>query len=171
MLAGDNQDLVLHIYAAGSQIDATILQQTGTEIAATSEDQIINAETDDPEYNGSQYDTGNYTGDASGGDSGIAFGASATGTASMPQSTSFATKVSAPATTSQVAIPASSSAPVVIANVVMNSGTFNYFGCELDSSTSRTLSSLSWVGTGLTVERCASYCAKYQYMGVEFGSE
>ena len=176
LYAGDEQELVLHIYAAGSQIDATITKQSGTEIAATSEDQIDDAELDDPDYNGSDGDDGDDTGDDSDDDSednddddsGFAVGGLGTGTASAP---GFSTKTSAAATMSHVATPASSSAPAASPTTVMTSGTFNYLGCELDSSTSRTLSSLSWAGTGLTVERCASYCATYQYMGVEFGSE
>ncbi|KAL9066081.1 MAG: hypothetical protein Q9161_007806 [Pseudevernia consocians] len=167
-LAGDDQELVLHIYAAGSEIDATITKQSGNEIAATSEDQIDDAELDDPDYNGSDGDDGDDSGDDSDDDSGFAVGGLGTGTASAP---GFSTKTSAPATMSHVATPASSSAPAASPTAVMTSGTFNYLGCELDSSTSRTLSSLSWAGTGLTVERCASYCATYQYMGVEFGSE
>lgn len=133
--------------------------QTGTEIAATSQDQIDNAEMDDPIYNGI---ADNSTGYGLGNGSGIDVGGPGTGTASASQSAA-----------SQVAISASSSssAAAAAANVVMSSGTFKYVGCQLDSSTSRTLSSLSWTGTGLTVERCASYCAKYQYMGVEFGSQ
>lgn len=184
-LAGDNQDLVLHVYAAGSQIDATIAKQTGTEIAATSEDQIEDAELDDPDYDGSEDDsdgsddngdddsvddsgddTGDDTSNDTDGDTGddtsdngaTALGGSGTGTASVPESTGFSAK-------------ASSVAPVASARAVTSSGTFKYIGCQLDSSTSRTLSSLSWAGTELTVERCAAYCAGYQYMGVEFGSE
>lgn len=193
-LAGDNQDLVIHVYAAGSQIDATINKQTSTEIAATSEDQIDDAELDDPDYD-DDGDYDDYDGDDDGDDGDDGFGddtgvasgtgtatgagivSTGTGTASAAKSTGLVTKISStPVSTSPVAVsssspPLSSSSAAASANVVMSSGTFNYIGCELDSSTSRTLSSLSWAGTGLTVERCASYCAAYQYMGVEFGAE
>ncbi|CAF9939248.1 hypothetical protein IMSHALPRED_001269 [Imshaugia aleurites] len=192
-LAGDDQDLVLHVYAAGSQIDATINKQTSTEIAATSEDEIDDAEEDDPEYDGEDDgsdddddddDGDDFAGDDDGdsddddgsddSDSGIAVGDSGAGSTTASHSkvssaaTASASQVSSPATTSQAAAVTSAAAS---AAVVESSGTFTYLGCQLDSFTARTLSSLSWTGTGLTVERCASYCSEYQYMGVEFGSQ
>ena len=191
--AGDDQDLVLHVYAAGSEIDATINKQTSTEIAATSEDEIDDAEEDDPEYDGEDDgsdddddddDGDDFAGDDDGdsddddgsddSDSGIAVGDSGAGSTTASHSkvssaaTASASQVSSPATTSQAAAVTSAAAS---AAVVESSGTFTYLGCQLDSSTARTLSSLSWTGTGLTVERCASYCSEYQYMGVEFGSQ
>ena len=167
LFAGDNQDLVLHIYAAGSQIDATINKQTSTEIAATSEDEIDDAEVDDPVYNGSDDGSDDDGSDDDGsddnGDSGIAVGGSGTGNTAVSHSSQ-----SSPATTFHATASATASASAAVVKVA---GTFNYLGCQLDSSTARTLSSLSWTGTGLTVERCAAYCNEYQYMGVEFGSQ
>lgn len=177
LFAGDNQDLVLHIYAAGSQIDATINKQTSTEIAATSEDEIDDAEVDDPVYNGSDDgsdddgidddgsddDGSDDDGSDDNGDSGIAVGGSGTGNTAVSHSSQ-----SSPATTFHATASATASASAAVVKVA---GTFNYLGCQLDSSTARTLSSLSWTGTGLTVERCAAYCNEYQYMGVEFGSQ
>ena len=114
---------------------------------------------DDPDYN-----------DFIGGDgSGIAVSSSGTGPIST--SPASATKILTATTLSQVATLASTAASAASAKAVPSAGTFNYLGCSMDSSTSRTLSSLSWAGTGLSVERCASYCAAYKYMGVEFGSE
>ncbi|KAL8712650.1 MAG: hypothetical protein Q9220_003181 [cf. Caloplaca sp. 1 TL-2023] len=48
---------------------------------------------------------------------------------------------------------------------------WNYLGCNLDVPSPRALSNLSWAGDGLTVERCAEYCAGLIYFGVEFGRE
>ena len=182
--AGDNEELVLHIYAAGSEIDSTITKQTSTEIAATSEDQIDQAEEDDPDYNDfidgdddgddgdddDDNDDGDDTGDASGDDGEDDSGAAVGGSGSGSVSTSRGSATTASALPN-VATPASSSAPSASATAVPSAGTFKYLGCSVDSSTSRTLSSLSWAGTGLSVERCASYCSAYVYMGVEFGSE
>ena len=47
--AGDMEALVLHIFATGSEIDSTLKQQTSTEIAVTSEEEVEEAELDDPE--------------------------------------------------------------------------------------------------------------------------
>ena len=161
-MVGDYYELVLHIYATGSQIDTTIKMQNKTDIAATSEDEVDAADADDPnpDDGGDDYDgaddgidalLGNSTTNATtnGADTGATTGGAANG----------ATNNGSPA-------PASSSA-----SVVKTSSTFNYIACEADSATSRTLSSLSWSGTNLTVERCAAYCTEYKYMGVEFGSQ
>ena len=177
-MVGDFYELVLHIYASGSQIDSTLKQQTKTEIAATSEDEVDAAAEDDPnpddggEGDGGDDDIdsllgslGNSTtndttnGATSGGTSGAANGAANGATNGAANG----------AASNGAAANGAASAPV--AAVVKTSGTFNYIACEADSSTSRTLSSLAWSGTGLTVERCAAYCSQYKYMGVEFGSQ
>ena len=164
VLAGDDQDLVLHIYAAGSEIDATINQQTKTQIAATSEEQIDTAEEDDPAFYGSGNDTDSDIGAVLGGlDNSTTNGTTDGATNSA---TNGATTSATSATNGATSAPVLSSA-----SVVKTSLTFNYVACESDSTTARTLSSLSWAGTGLTVERCAAYCAEYKYMGVEFGSQ
>ena len=167
MLAGDDEDLVLHIYAAGSQIDATINLQTKTQIAATSEDQINNAEADDPAFNGSGDVNGSNT-DAILGGLGDSTTNGTTNSTASGTTSGTANGISAPVSSFPAApVPSAAAA----ASVVKTSLTFNYIACEADSNTARTLSSLNWAGTGLTVQRCAAYCAKYKYMGVEFGSE
>ncbi len=160
---GDDQDLVLHMYAAGSQLDDIVKQQNKNAIAVTSEDEVDEAEMDDPDYDGDD----DIYGDAINGT------ASGTGTnaGGNAVTTSVAGLGSHVTSTPAAAAPVTSTPATAAAKVVSSSGSFKYVGCELDSSTSRTLSSLSWSGTGLTVERCAAYCAEYQYMGVEFGSE
>ena len=173
MYAGDNEDLVLHLYAAGSEIDDTIKQQTSTSIAATGEDEIDDAEIDDPLYNG----------DGDGGASNATTAANGATTAA-DSATTAANSVAAdlvgsgtptasvisrvPATT---AASVASQAPSVAPEIVQGPGTFDYFGCLLDSSDSRALTSKNWSGTGLTVQRCADFCSDYKYMGVEFGAE
>lgn len=47
---------------------------------------------------------------------------------------------------------------------------WSYLGCNYDTS-NRALKNLSWSGENLSVERCALYCRKYQYFGVEFGDQ
>ena len=154
--AGDNEALVLHLYATGSEIDKTMKQQTSTEIAATSEDAVEQAEVDDPVYQDlyggldSNFTNSNYT------DSNY--------TDTTSDSTSTDGQIQA--TTSNAA-----ALPVAAPQTVQKSGTFSYTGCEADNANSRTLSSKAWSGQNLTVERCADYCSGYQYMGVEFGSQ
>ena len=159
--AGDNEALVLHLYATGSEIDKTMKQQTSTEIAATSEDAVEQAEVDDPVYQdlydglGSNYTDGNYT-DGNYTDSNY--------TSTTNDSTSTDGQI-------QASTSNAPTVPVAAPQTVQKSGTFSYTGCEADSTNSRTLSSKAWSGQNLTVERCADYCSGYQYMGVEFGSQ
>ena len=154
--AGDNEALVLHLYATGSDIDKTMKQQTSTEIAATSEDAVEEAELDDPVYQDfndgldSNFTNSNYT------DSNY--------TSTTNDSTSTDGQI-------QASTSKAPTVPVAAPQTVQKSGTFSYTGCEADSTNSRTLSSKAWSGQNLTVERCADYCSGYQYMGVEFGSQ
>lgn len=185
VFVGDNEELVLHIYAAGSEIDSTISKQTSTEIAATSEDQVDQAEEDDPDYSDfidgddDDDDAGDDIGDGSGDDGEDSSGVPVGGSGSGSVSTKILTTSALPKVTTQALssaplappAPLASSAPLASATAVASAGTFKYLGCSMDNSAARTLSSLSWAGTGLSVERCASYCAAYVYMGVEFGSE
>ena len=123
--------------------------QSSTEIAATSEEEVEEAELDDPEYQDI--------------DDGIDDGSS----------NSTFTASNGTATDGQVQPSSSNTATVANAapQTVKTSGSFSYTGCEADNANSRTLSSLQWSGQNLTVERCADFCSGYQYMGVEFGSQ
>ena len=148
--AGDNEALILHLYATGSEIDRTLKQQTSTEIAATSEDTVEEAELDDPDYQDIDSDI----------DDGV----------------TNSTTAASNGTTADGQIQPSTSNTATVANAappqtVQKSGTFSYTGCDSDNPNSRTLSSKQWSGQNLTVERCADYCSGYQYMGVEFGSQ
>ena len=154
--AGDNEALVLHLYATGSEIDKTIKQQTSTEIAATNEDEVQEAELDDPVYQ-----------DIDGGiDDGADNSTIANSTSAAGSGTAADGQAQQPSTSNTAAVP--NAAPP---QTVQKSSTFSYTGCEVDNTNSRTLSSKQWSGQNLTVERCAAYCSQYQYMGVEFGSE
>ncbi|KAL8946355.1 MAG: hypothetical protein Q9222_007239 [Ikaeria aurantiellina] len=48
---------------------------------------------------------------------------------------------------------------------------WDYLGCNLDIPNPRALTNLSWAGDGLTIERCAEFCAGLIYFGVEAGQE
>ena len=171
-MLGDFYELVLHIYASGSQIDKTLKQQTKTEIAATSEDEVDAAAEDDPNPD----DGGEGDGGDGGDDSDIDGLLGSLGNSTSNDTTNGATSggtngASNSATNGATNGAANGAASAPVASVVKTSSTFNYIACEADSATSRTLSSLSWSGTNLTVERCAAYCSEYKYMGVEFGSQ
>ena len=168
VLAGDDQDLVLHIYAAGSQIDTTINQQTKTQIAATSEVQIDTAEEDDPAFSSGNVTDSDIDATLNGLGNGTTDGATNSSTNGATNGATNSATNGATNTATNSATNSGTSAP---ASVVQKSSTFNYVACESDSTTARTLSSLSWAGTELTVQRCAAYCAEYKYMGVEFGSQ
>ncbi|KAL8754372.1 MAG: hypothetical protein Q9199_004392 [Rusavskia elegans] len=45
-----------------------------------------------------------------------------------------------------------------------------YLGCNYGSASSTSIVQ-SWAGEGLSLARCAEYCADYQYFGVKAGSE
>ena len=166
LCAGDNEALVLHLYAPGSEIEKTIKAQTSVQIAATNEEEIEDAELDDPIYQDVADDFDDGSNSTTAGDGTTTDGTTANGT-TADGTTADGT------TTGGQAQPVSSNPPT-IANTpqtVPTSGTFSYTGCSVDSASSRTLSSVPWKGDGLTVQRCATYCSQYQYMGVEFGSE
>lgn len=140
-LAGDLLNLVLHIYATGSQIDKTVKQQNDTSYATTLEDDNFwDAIMDDTEYatNGSIDGStdGSFNGSFDGSTDGSFDGANFTA-----------------------------------AEVVQLPGNFKYFGCQHDRSNDRTLYSRSSSDDNLTVEACAQFCDTYLYMGVESGSE
>ena len=170
------EDLVLHLYATGSEIDKTVKQQTSSQIAATSEEEIEDAEVDDDGTGDAVYDdyvddgTGDSTSTGGDTDSGIDSGTGSGSGSGAGAGTGTVTGTGGQVTANP---QAPNIAPVTNAKpqIVQSSGTFGYFGCQLDNANSRTLSSLSWQGEGLTVQRCAAYCAAYQYMGVEFGSQ
>ena len=150
----------MHLFAAGSEIDKTINQQTTTQIAATSEDEINNAEIDDPAY-------------GAGGDG--FFGSSDPFNETYAGNSTIGDGVPASAAAVPAASAAAPAAPAVpvasLATVVGVYGSFKYLGCQVDTSVAPTLSSLAWSGTELTVQRCGDYCAAYQYMGLEQGSQ
>ena len=160
--AGDMEALVLHIYATGSEIDRTLKMQSSTEIAATSEEEVEEAELDDPEYQ----DIDDGIDDGSSNSTFTASNGTATDGQVQPSSSNTAANGQGQPSTSNTATVANA-AP----QTVKTSGSFSYTGCEADNANSRTLSSLQWSGQNLTVERCADFCSGYQYMGVEFGSQ
>ena len=161
--AGDNEALVLHLYAPGSEIEKTIKAQTSVQIAATNEEEIEDAELSDPVYQDFADDFGD----------GINNFTSSAGNDSTTTGDDGTSTTADGTTTGGEAQPVSSDPPNIqnVPQAVPSAGTFSYTGCSVDSASSRTLSSVPWKGDGLTVQRCATYCAQYQYMGVEFGSE
>ncbi|KAA8646619.1 uncharacterized protein ATNIH1004_008052 [Aspergillus tanneri] len=52
-----------------------------------------------------------------------------------------------------------------------NSSTFIYESCIADSVSPRMLTGAATTDTAMTVERCATFCAKYHWFGVEYGTE
>ena len=48
---------------------------------------------------------------------------------------------------------------------------WNYRGCWTDNVKDRTLIGKRFRGHGLNVERCAQFCADYQFFGVEYSDE
>lgn len=56
---------------------------------------------------------------------------------------------------------------------VQSAGLYVYFGCYADNTNGRALTGLvnPESGAGNTIEACATACAGYEYMGVEYGAE
>ncbi|KAK7958461.1 wsc domain-containing protein [Apiospora saccharicola] len=71
------------------------------------------------------------------------------------------------ATTSPTSTPTAPAGP----SVVQQAGTFAYSRCVTEATNGRALSGLSYYNDTLTVEMCASICAGYPMMGVEYGRE
>jgi hypothetical protein len=63
--------------------------------------------------------------------------------------------------------PSTQTAPVT----VPTAGTFANIGCYTDAASPRTLSDRSTSDDNMTVEKCASFCSGYQYMGTEYSKE
>lgn len=70
---------------------------------------------------------------------------------------SFTTTRSSKTVTGPVAVPTASS--------------FNYQGCYTEGTSARALSALSTASGDMTVEKCATFCSGYSYMGTEYSSE
>jgi len=53
-------------------------------------------------------------------------------------------------------------------------GNYTYQGCFNDSVATRVLTSAGLYGSNsnnMTLDKCATYCSKYAYFGVEYGQE
>lgn len=50
-------------------------------------------------------------------------------------------------------------------------GAYKTYGCVTEATQTRALTARSFVDTGMTLERCASFCSAYTYFGVEYASE
>lgn len=50
-------------------------------------------------------------------------------------------------------------------------GAYTTYGCVTEADASRALTARSFVGAGMTLERCASFCSAYTYFGVEYARE
>jgi hypothetical protein len=55
--------------------------------------------------------------------------------------------------------------------VVRMAGAYTYVGCHTDSVVARALTGMDAQGSMMTVEYCASVCAGFTYMAVEYGGE
>lgn len=66
--------------------------------------------------------------------------------------------------------PASSSTPSGPV-VVSTAGTFVYQGCYIEGTNTRALVAIAITSANMSVESCATFCAGYSYMGVEYSSE
>ncbi|KAK8127746.1 hypothetical protein PG984_008854 [Apiospora sp. TS-2023a] len=89
------------------------------------------------------------------------------GNQTAPTITTTTQPVTTTAPTSTPAAPAAPAGP----SVVQQAGTFAYSRCVTEATNGRALSGLSYYNDTLTVEMCASVCAGYPMMGVEYGRE
>lgn len=55
--------------------------------------------------------------------------------------------------------------------VVSTAGAFVYHGCYTEGTNTRALSATGTASVKMSVESCATFCAGYSYMGVEYSSE
>lgn len=97
--------------------------------------------------------------------SGAASLSSSSSAASQSVTASSSTAVTISATSSGG--PSTSSGPVA----VLTAGKFNFKGCYTEGNGVRALSGPVKADPGMTVEKCADFCAAYTYMGVEYSTE
>jgi hypothetical protein len=77
-------------------------------------------------------------------------------------STTSATSTSS--TSSASATPTGPSQPATV-------GTWNWYGCQTEATGARALSGKSFAADTMTLESCASFCAGFNYFGVEYARE
>lgn len=97
---------------------------------------------------------------------------SATSSVTSSATSSAATSVSSSsaATTATITTTTSSSAASTQTGplVVQRAGAFAYSGCVTEATGMRALSQKTFASDSLTVDMCASFCADYAIMGVEY---
>ena len=54
---------------------------------------------------------------------------------------------------------------------VQTAGSFSYQGCYSEGTNGRALAATNTADNAMTVQKCASFCSGYKYMGVEYSSE
>ena len=54
---------------------------------------------------------------------------------------------------------------------VQSAGTFSYQGCYTEGTNGRALAATNTATNDMTIQKCATFCAGYKYMGVEYSSE
>lgn len=54
---------------------------------------------------------------------------------------------------------------------VQTAGAFSYQGCYTEGTNGRALAATSTTNNAMTIQKCATFCSGYKYMGVEYSSE
>lgn len=85
----------------------------------------------------------------------------------VSQSATASSSIAATSSATSSAKPSTSSGPVA----VLVAGKFNFKGCYTEGNGVRALSGPVKADPGMTVEKCADFCAAYAYMGVEYSTE
>lgn len=108
----------------------------------------------------------------------VAGQASLSSSSSLPSSSSAAqssaqSSLSSPALSSSAnPTTTSTSLPTPTGPInIQSAGNFNYTGCYTEATTGRALTGSTFANDGMTVEKCATFCAAYTYMGIEYARE
>ena len=102
---------------------------------------------------------------------------SSTSTSSISSSASSSSSLSSSLSSSASSISSSSSTTSSATSkptgptVVQTAGAFSHQGCYSEGTNGRALSATSTANNAMTIQKCATFCSGYKYMGVEYSSE
>ena len=91
---------------------------------------------------------------------------SSTSSVASSSASSFASSSTSSSTTTSTPT-AQATGPIA----VQTAGSFSYQGCYSEGTNGRALAATSTADNAMTVQKCASFCSGYKYMGVEYSSE
>lgn len=99
---------------------------------------------------------------------------SSTSSSASSSTSSSTSSLASSSTSSSISSSTTTSTPTAQATgpiAVQTAGSFSYQGCYSEGTDGRALAATSTADNAMTIQKCASFCSGYKYMGVEYSSE